>query len=897
MSGCLDKDHYSAISKDMASGDLPESSVRSKERRLSNIRPPDNRDSIIDKYEGCLKMKESGFRKFRSVVERAYEYWNELGLKLGDRVLQERADYYLRLFAEDLDTMLQEEAKMVEKYQTAVEGVAAKITHLTRLLGRKDIEEEDLQLPEGYGLMQLLDRLNEIHRELAKEKEEKTADFRKLLEEEEILAKRLGMPQVEVDHEILPTPETLKTVAGSISLMKAELIKRERKLKQLQEDLARLYESVERQPKPGSIGYDILHNKELVLSSKNLKSGDELKESLELDEQKLKKEADFIRNEIQVLSDRLGLGEDGKKFLMAHASHSSCDRHALENERARLEILKQSNMEKIINKVREEIREMWKNLYYGPRIQGKFVDIHSDDFSEDLLNRHELELERLKEECQQKARILALIPKRRKLFNRMLELDQLEGDPERFKNRGGQLLREEHERNRINKELPKLENEILQLCEEWEEASGPFLYEDIPFKERVATEWEERIMLKENRGKKTEQVDQALPKKGQGMASTLSAGSKRKACLTPRGVSPSKVKRVLQAQSAQAVMLHTPGRSEKKHTLPQAKLKMTEAEELGSIATYDQFAVHKETIDKVPNSLPNRSDIEIEIYGMEGIPEDDLLEHERLKTGKTGPPENSRDEEEPQPKKVKTNVPQNPPLPNGMMPMGMPMMGPMGPMMGPMPPMPGVPPYMGHGMPVGPSIPQNTSAGVPGTSAPPKPLFPSAAAAAAAVSSGMSGSPSTASPGKATFPAYRDMKSGASVMAGSPSVGKIQTAGASMKIMHPEDDISLEEMRARLPKYAVKLIPAPPQMSCVISAPPMPLSTGMMNPVMSMAMRTPITSPVTIAAPPLPAGLFPMRGPPVAMHGMHMPGMPFPAGPAFPVMGNMMAPMFPARFR
>lgn len=29
--------------------------------------------------------------------------------------------------------------------------------------------------------------------------------------------------------------------------------------------------------------------------------------------------------------------------------------------------------------------------------------------------------------------------------------------------------------------------------------------------------------------------------------------------------------------------------------------------------------VHKEAIDKVPNSLPNRSNIEIEIYGMEGM--------------------------------------------------------------------------------------------------------------------------------------------------------------------------------------------------------------------------------------------------------------------------------------
>lgn len=43
--------------------------------------------------------------------------------------------------------------------------------------------------------------------------------------------------------------------------------------------------------------------------------------------------------------------------------------------------------------------------------------------------------------------------------------------------------------------------------------------------------------------------------------------------------------------------------------------------------------VHKETIDKVPNSFPNRSNIEIEIFGMDGIPAEDLKEHERQKTG------------------------------------------------------------------------------------------------------------------------------------------------------------------------------------------------------------------------------------------------------------------------
>lgn len=30
--------------------------------------------------------------------------------------------------------------------------------------------------------------------------------------------------------------------------------------------------------------------------------------------------------------------------------------------------------------------------------------------------------------------------------------------------------------------------------------------------------------------------------------------------------------------------------------------------------------VHKETVDKMPNSLPNRSNGKIEIFGMDGIP-------------------------------------------------------------------------------------------------------------------------------------------------------------------------------------------------------------------------------------------------------------------------------------
>lgn len=45
--------------------------------------------------------------------------------------------------------------------------------------------------------------------------------------------------------------------------------------------------------------------------------------------------------------------------------------------------------------------------------------------------------------------------------------------------------------------------------------------------------------------------------------------------------------------------------------------------------------VHKETIDGVPNAIPGRTDIELEIYGMEGIPEKDMQDRRRVLEQKT----------------------------------------------------------------------------------------------------------------------------------------------------------------------------------------------------------------------------------------------------------------------
>ncbi|KAK8756521.1 hypothetical protein V5799_000779 [Amblyomma americanum] len=132
--------------------------------------------------------------------------------------------------------------------------------------------------------------------------------------------------------------------------------------------------------------------------------------------------------------------------------------------------------------------------------------------------------------------------------------------------------------------------------------------------------------------------------------------------------------------------------------------------------------VHKETIDKVPNALPNKNSVDIEIYGMEGIPEEDLREHERQRQDRGGGGSgDERDDERPakQPPPQATSAQQsvlqaqqaaamaaaqlNPAL-AAAAPMGMAMMQPhMGaPPMHPAAVMvPGMPPFAPPGMPPG----------------------------------------------------------------------------------------------------------------------------------------------------------------------------------------------------
>ncbi|RWS08384.1 BUB3-interacting and GLEBS motif-containing protein ZNF207-like protein [Dinothrombium tinctorium] len=254
--------------------------------------------------------------------------------------------------------------------------------------------------------------------------------------------------------------------------------------------------------------------------------------------------------------------------------------------------------------------------------------------------------------------------------------------------------------------------------------------------------------------------------------------------------------------------------------------------------------VHKETIDKIPNALPNRNSVDIEIYGMEGIPENDIREHERQRGSDYSPsiPPTVVAPPKITPPAIGTNPAAVVAAATGMItPQAV------GVTVGNSSAAPGsyVVPGLVPGIPFGAAavaaaVTSQASAGNPyaaaalaaashaaptsafGITIPPpplgqvttpsvnppssigavpnKPLFPS-------VSGASTSGTNTAVVGSDFKPlAFGASSSASTATLSAPAViskpaSTIATAGATSKIVHPEEDISLEELRARQIKY------------------------------------------------------------------------------------------------
>ncbi|KAG9126321.1 hypothetical protein FRC07_003920 [Ceratobasidium sp. 392] len=232
----------------------------------------------------------------------------------------------------------------------------------------------------------------------------------------------------------------------------------------------------------------------------------ELVSALEAEQTSREQRIQELYNQLAPLWTRLGVPpEEVEEFIDKNQGCSENSVLAYEAELARTKALKSQQMVTFIAHVRSELKELWDALMMSDEERAEFACFWDDEPSEDLLTRHEDEAARLRSELASKHALLAKAQKWEAIVGEQRALAAAASDQSRLTGRGvrgdpGRLLREEKMRKRVQREKPKLEQELLKELAAWEEERGrPFTVEGVRFLDTIQEVIEAEQINKENR--------------------------------------------------------------------------------------------------------------------------------------------------------------------------------------------------------------------------------------------------------------------------------------------------------------------------------------------------------------------------------------------------------------
>jgi protein regulator of cytokinesis 1 len=206
-----------------------------------------------------------------------------------------------------------------------------------------------------------------------------------------------------------------------------------------------------------------------------------------LEEEKTSRERRLaqLRATIEELWERLNVEpHERKRFLNSNRGCGMRTINEYEDELSRLNELKRQNLHLFVEEARITLQELWDALYFSEEEMLDFTPAFSDVCSDALLSAHEAEIARLEALKEQRLPVLSKIDRHRELIKERNDLQQSSQDASRLMARGnkgekrdpGKLLREEKMRKRIQKELPKVEQDLKITLEAYEDEYGrPFL--------------------------------------------------------------------------------------------------------------------------------------------------------------------------------------------------------------------------------------------------------------------------------------------------------------------------------------------------------------------------------------------------------------------------------------
>ncbi|XP_033248273.1 protein regulator of cytokinesis 1-like [Drosophila miranda] len=406
----------------------------------------------------------------------------------------------LKAHADNFYTDLLTESR--EKQAAILDDIAAlraEASDLTRLLHETvDIGQRPDDVPLIIWQLKLDKSIEHLREELSKRR----AEIGELLLQQEQLCEELGALPLPLLADPLPLPDEMDGFRDHLDNLRSQRAVRQTELDQLRKAIKHDMKMLELMPQTDAedrLLNDLSHN----LTPETLERLRQMRNSYAEQIQELRSKIHDMREKIYVLWDRLQeTDESAMRRVRECTENTQRTYDILHSELQRCQALRSQNPKTFIEQLRVEISKWWDLTLKSQQERKRFSNYYNKYYNEDLLELHELELDDLKSFYTCNKEIFDLYESRAELWSRMQALEAKANEPNRFKNRGGQLLKEEKERKAISK-LPKIEQQITELVHAYEvQSHGPFLVYGENILELMAGEWENYRQAKQSSARK-----------------------------------------------------------------------------------------------------------------------------------------------------------------------------------------------------------------------------------------------------------------------------------------------------------------------------------------------------------------------------------------------------------
>uniref|UniRef100_A0A8C0EFE0 Protein regulator of cytokinesis 1 n=1 Tax=Bubo bubo TaxID=30461 RepID=A0A8C0EFE0_BUBBB len=395
-----------------------------------------------------------------------------------------------------LDMMVAEEESLKERLLKSIALCRKELDTLCRELQLDPFEEEST-------ILQMEKNLRTRVEVMLKQKRDRKHELKTLQEQDRDLCDILCTTPFCIDSNAVPSLEDLDRYRRTHR--REEFVSSKRQIILLMEELDHTPDT--------SFERDVVCEDEeaFCLSKDNLAALQDLLQQLEAQRSLNEAVCAELRSRIVALWERLQVPVEEREASAVHMAGSRAKtRKALQLEADHLEELKLQNMKSVIQAIREELAGYWDKCFYSQEQREGFSPYYDEDYTETLLELHDAEVGKMKSYYETHKDLFEAVQKWEESWKLFLELERKATDPSRFTNRGGNLLKEEKQRAKLQKTLSKLQEELETRVQAWEaEFEGAFLVKGQHFMEYVTEQWQLYHLEKEK--EKQERVSVKLP--------------------------------------------------------------------------------------------------------------------------------------------------------------------------------------------------------------------------------------------------------------------------------------------------------------------------------------------------------------------------------------------------